>query len=81
MGRENAQWIFLHLFEIVRDRFQQFQQCILKGEQDHLIIDRVRQHLENVKRGEELNEQIQEQLKQLRDLAMSKEREKKSGKQ
>ena len=60
------------LFEIVRERFQLFQECVLKGEHDHLIIDRAKKHLENVKHGQELNGQIQEQLQELRKIIVSK---------
>ena len=59
------------LFEILRERFQLFQECVLKGDQDHLLIDRAKKHLENVRYGEELNEQIKEQLKKLREIAVN----------
>ena len=65
------------LFEIVRERFQLFQECVLKGEHDNLIIDRVKTHMENVKHGYELNQQIQKQLKELREYAASKQHQKK----
>jgi cell shape-determining protein MreC len=62
------------LFEILRERFRLFQECVLKGEHDHLIIDRVKKHLENVKHAQELNEQIQQQLKQLREQIKQQEK-------
>ena len=69
------------LFEVLQDRFQLFRQCVLNEEHDHLIIDRVKKHLENVKHGQELNEQIQEQLKELRKHVMMKQQKKKKKKE
>ena len=61
------------LIEIVRERFKVFQKCVLNGEQDYLIIDRVKKHMENVKHGYKLNQQIQKQLKELREHSRRKQ--------
>ena len=66
------------LFEVLRDRFQQFQESVLKGKHDHLIVDRVKKHLDNVQYGQRLNEQIQEHLKELREQALTEQQQGKS---
>lgn len=62
--------------EIIRERFQMFRESVLDGSMDNLIIDRIKKRMENVKHGYELNREIQKQLKQLREYAMSKAHQK-----
>lgn len=64
-------------FMILTDRFQMFRESVLDGSMDNLIIDRIKNRMEDVKHGYELNQQVQEQLKELRKYVMSKERKSK----
>lgn len=63
-------------FTILMDRFHYFQDCILDGSTDHLMIDKIRDRIGDVKYGYELNQEIQKQLEQLRDIAMNRYHEK-----
>ena len=58
------------------DRFHYVQDCILDGSTDHLMIDKIRDRMEDVKYGYELHQEIQKQLEQFRDIAMNRYHEK-----
>ena len=62
-------------FTILMDRFHYFQDCILDGSTDHLMIDKIRDRIGDVKYGYELNQEIQKQLEELRDIAMIRQRQ------
>ena len=68
-------------FMILTDRFEMFRESVLDGSTDHLIIDRIKNHLGNVKQGYELNQKIQQQLKELREYAMSRQHQHKKDRQ
>ena len=57
---------------ILRDRFQMFRESVLDGSMDNLIIDRIKDRMEDVRHSYELNREIQNQLEQLRNSAMFK---------
>ena len=67
-------------FMILMDRFHYFQDCILDGSADHMMIDKLRDRMGNVRYGYELNQEIQKQLEELRDIVMSRQHEHKKGK-
>lgn len=58
---------------ILTDRFHFFQQCVLDGSTDHLMIDKLRDRIGNVKYGYALNQEIQKQLEELREIVMSRQ--------
>lgn len=68
-------------FMVLKDRFDMFRECVLDGSADHLLIDRVKDGLEDVKHNYELNRQLQEQLKKLREIVMIEQYQKKTEKQ
>ena len=55
---------------ILRNRFQLFQEAVLDGSADHLMIDKLKDRMENVKYGYDLNREIQKQLQELRESAI-----------
>ena len=58
---------------ILRDRFQLFQEAVLDGSADHLLIDKLKDRMENVKYGYDLNLEIQQQLGELREIVIGKQ--------
>ncbi|MCB0374919.1 MAG: hypothetical protein KDD04_03275 [Sinomicrobium sp.] len=64
-------------FMILTDRFQMFRESVLDGSMDNLIIDRIKNRTEDLKHGYALNRKIQEQLNELREIAIGREQERK----
>ena len=61
------------LFSILTDRFHLFRESVLNGAADHLIIDRVKSRLQDVRYGHERNQKVQAALKALRKLVVSRQ--------
>ena len=68
-------------FMILIDRFEMFQESVLDGSMDNLIIDRIKKRMDNVKHGYELNREIQKQLQELREIVIGKQHQNKTGKE
>ncbi len=61
---------------ILRDRFQLFREAVLDGSTDHLMVDKLKDRMENVTYGYKHHLEIQKQLQELRDIIIEKQRKK-----
>lgn len=54
---------------ILRDRFIYFKECALEdGRHDHLVIDKMKDHSQNIQFGYEAKKDLDARLKQLRGI-------------
>jgi len=68
------------VLNILRERFQLFRECVLEGDEDHLVIDKMRDHSENTRYSDEISRGIYDQLVEPRKLAIAKQRQDKAEK-
>lgn len=66
---------------ILRDRFQLFREAVLDGSTDHLMIDKLKDRMENITYGYEHNLEIQKQLQELREMVIGKQHQNKAEKE
>lgn len=55
------------LYDLLFERFKAFQQCVLDGATDHLVIDRASKHLENVIYCRDFSKKVHKQMMELQE--------------